>query len=126
MGSSRELTSTTTLARQPHGLKSQNSHIHLIEVKYCEDTRFDVQLEASKQQHSELQLFAQHSELQLFAQLCKQLQGAEITFHSILLGVGGNIYTAHTLDQFKKLGIGSQRSETLARKLHAHSVQFAH
>eukprot|EP00983_Pelagomonas_calceolata_P105678 1159153-Pelagomonas_calceolata.AAC.2 len=36
------------------------------------------------------------------------------------------IYTAHTLDQLKKLGIDSQRSETPARKLHAHSVQYAH
>eukprot|EP00983_Pelagomonas_calceolata_P043181 1138805-Pelagomonas_calceolata.AAC.1 len=35
-------------------------HIHLIEIKYCEDTRpAGAQLEASQQQHSEL---------------CKQLQ----------------------------------------------------
>eukprot|EP00983_Pelagomonas_calceolata_P019182 603424-Pelagomonas_calceolata.AAC.1 len=68
MGSSKKLRSSTTLAR--HELNIQNRHIHLIEVKYCEDTRFDVQLEASKQQHSEF---------------CKQLQGAEITIHPILL-----------------------------------------
>jgi len=61
-----------------------------------------------------------------YNELCKQLQGAEINIHPILLGVGGTIYTAHTLDQFKKLGIDSQRSETFAKKLHAHSVQFAH
>eukprot|EP00983_Pelagomonas_calceolata_P026937 846217-Pelagomonas_calceolata.AAC.1 len=93
--------STTTPAR----------HIHSIEIKYCEDTRPSAQLEASHQQHSKL---------------CKQLQRAEITIHPILLGVGGTIYTVHTLDQFKQLGIDSQKSETLARKLHARSLQFAH
>eukprot|EP00983_Pelagomonas_calceolata_P075110 1152849-Pelagomonas_calceolata.AAC.1 len=45
-------------------------HIHLIGIKYCEDTRPSAQLEASQQQHSGL---------------CKRLQGAEITIHSILL-----------------------------------------
>eukprot|EP00983_Pelagomonas_calceolata_P035796 1120209-Pelagomonas_calceolata.AAC.1 len=69
-------------------------------------TRPSAQREASQQQHSEP---------------CKQLQGADTTIHPILLGVGGTIYNAHTLDQFKKIGIASQRSETLARKLHAHS-----
>eukprot|EP00983_Pelagomonas_calceolata_P082976 1156055-Pelagomonas_calceolata.AAC.2 len=41
----------------------------------CEDMRPGAQLEASQQQHSEL---------------CKQLQGEEITLHTILLGVCGN------------------------------------
>jgi len=40
--------------------------------------------------------------------------------------VGGAIYIAHTSDQFKKLGINLQRSETLGKKLHAHSFQYAH
>eukprot|EP00983_Pelagomonas_calceolata_P033894 1061917-Pelagomonas_calceolata.AAC.1 len=74
----RSMGSNTTPAR----------HIHLIETKYCEDTSPGAQLEAAQQQHSEL---------------CKKLQGAEITIHPILLGVGGTIYTAHTLDQFRKL-----------------------
>ena len=72
---------------------------------------FDSQLEAAKQQHSEL---------------CEQFQGARITIHPILLGVGGAIYTAHTLELFRKLRIDTQRSETLGKKLHAHSVQYAH
>eukprot|EP00983_Pelagomonas_calceolata_P063360 1147688-Pelagomonas_calceolata.AAC.3 len=78
--------SSTTLARQLHELNIQKRHIHFIEIKYCEDTRPAAQLEASQQQHSEL---------------CKQLQGAEMTLHTILLGVGGTIYTAHTLDNLK-------------------------
>eukprot|EP00983_Pelagomonas_calceolata_P046097 1139996-Pelagomonas_calceolata.AAC.2 len=83
-----EVRSSTIPARQLHELNNQNRHIHLIEIKYCEDTRPGAQLEASQQQHSEL---------------CKNIQGVETTLHTILLGVGGTIYTAHTLDQFKKL-----------------------
>eukprot|EP00983_Pelagomonas_calceolata_P080681 1155246-Pelagomonas_calceolata.AAC.1 len=45
-------------------------------------------------------------------------QGAEITLHIILLGEGGTIYTAHALNQFKKLGIDLQRSNKLARLNH--------
>eukprot|EP00983_Pelagomonas_calceolata_P063062 1147571-Pelagomonas_calceolata.AAC.1 len=52
--------------------------------------------------------------------------GAEINFHTILQGVCRTIYVAHTLDQFRKLGIDPQRSSELAWKPHAHSVQHAH
>eukprot|EP00983_Pelagomonas_calceolata_P122229 1160887-Pelagomonas_calceolata.AAC.3 len=69
--------------------------IHFTETKYCKDTRPGAQLKASQQQHSGL---------------CKQLEGAETALHTVLLGVGGTIYTAHTLDQFKKLGIDTLRS----------------
>eukprot|EP00983_Pelagomonas_calceolata_P027964 876769-Pelagomonas_calceolata.AAC.1 len=54
-----------------------------------------------------------------------RLQGADVILHTILLGVGGTIYTAHT-HQLKKLGLKPQRSTKLAPKLHAHSVQHAH
>eukprot|EP00983_Pelagomonas_calceolata_P060918 1146583-Pelagomonas_calceolata.AAC.5 len=72
----KEVRSSTTPDRQLQELNIQNRHIHLIEIKYCEDMRPGVQLEASQQQHSEL---------------CKQLQGADITLHTILLGMGGTI-----------------------------------
>ncbi|KAF5827651.1 hypothetical protein DUNSADRAFT_315 [Dunaliella salina] len=58
--------------------------------------------------------------------LSKQLRGAKITLHSILLDVDGTIYTAPTIDKFKKLGIDYQRPTKLAGQLHAYSVQFAH
>eukprot|EP00983_Pelagomonas_calceolata_P120484 1160712-Pelagomonas_calceolata.AAC.2 len=87
-----EVRSSTTPARQLRESNIQNHHIQLIEIKYCADTRPGAQLEASQQQHSKL---------------CKQLQGAEITLHTILLG------------------IDPRRSTKLARKLHAHSVQYA-
>eukprot|EP00983_Pelagomonas_calceolata_P017912 561772-Pelagomonas_calceolata.AAC.1 len=68
--------SSTTPARQLHELNIPNCHVHLIEIKCCKDTRPSSQLEASQQQHSELR---------------KQLQGVEITLHTILLGGSGTI-----------------------------------
>eukprot|EP00983_Pelagomonas_calceolata_P042600 1138566-Pelagomonas_calceolata.AAC.1 len=51
-----------------------NQPNYLAEGHPIEDSRPGAHIEASKQQHSEL---------------CNQLQGAEITFHTILLGTGG-------------------------------------
>ena len=75
-----------------------------------EDTRPQNQLNAAKEQHKDL---------------CNILQGASVTLHIILLGVGGTIYNTHTLEPFKELGLDSQRVEKLASKLHVHSVIFA-
>eukprot|EP00983_Pelagomonas_calceolata_P122358 1160900-Pelagomonas_calceolata.AAC.5 len=88
-------------------------HVHLIETKYCEDTRPGQQLEAAQEQH---------------ADLCKLINAKVVTLHTILLGVGGTCYTEHTLNQFKQLvvlGLDHQRANKLARKFHAHSVMYA-
>jgi len=53
------------------------------------------------------------------------LQGASVTLHIILLGVGGTIFNTHTLKPFKELGLDSQRVTKLASELHVHSVNFA-
>jgi len=82
----------------------------LVEIKYCEDTRPQNQLNAAKEQHKVL---------------CNILQGASVTLHIILLGVGGTIYNTHTLKPFKELGLDSQRVKRLASKLHVHFVMFA-
>ena len=63
----------------PRGLKSSQRQIHLVKIKNCEDTRPRKQLEASTQQHSEL---CGHP----------QPEGATVTLHTILLGVGVVIY----------------------------------
>ena len=73
-------------------------------------TRPQSQLNAAKEQHKNL---------------CSILQGASVTLHIILLGVGGTIYNTHTLKPFKELGLDSQRVKKLASKLHVHSVNFA-
>ena len=111
-GRARETTSPATCARswRPHEIPKSSRHVHLVEVKYCEDTRPNNQLEASRRQHIEL---------------CKNNLGAKVTLHTILLGVGGTIYVPHTLDQFIQLGLDTQRATKLANKLLAHSVCYA-
>jgi len=95
---------------RPKDLSKPRRDIHLIEIKYCEDTRPQNQLNAKKEQHKDLY---------------NTLQGASVTLHIILLGVGGTIYNTHTLKPFKELGLDSQRVKKLASKLHVHSVNFA-
>jgi len=88
-------------------------HIHLVEVKHCEDTRLGSQLEAAHHQHSMLR---QH--------LCQA--AANVSLHTIHLGVGGTIYSPFSLEPLKHLGLDPQKVFKLAAKLHAHSVQYAY
>jgi hypothetical protein len=104
-------TSRAACKRQPHELHANERHVHLIEIKFCEDTRPEHQLNAAKQQH---------------ADLCKLISAKVVTIHPILLGVGGSIYIEHTLKQFKQLGLDHQCATKLAKQLHAHSVRYAH
>jgi len=53
------------------------------------------------------------------------LQGASVTLHTILLGVGGTIYNNHTLESFQELGLDSHRAKKPASELHVHSVNYA-
>jgi len=91
-------------------LSKPRRDIHLVEIKYCEDTRPQNQLNATKEQHKDL---------------CNNFQGASVTLHIILLGVGGTIHKTHTLKPFKELGLDSQKVKRFASKLHVHSVNFA-
>jgi len=43
----------------------------------------------------------------------------------IFLGVGGSIYTSHTLNHLKELDIDTQKAHKTALKSHAHSVLYA-
>ncbi len=81
--------------------------IHLVEVKYYEDTRPGHQLEASKKQNEVL---------------CKRLKAKKVIPHTIILGVGGSIYTSHTMNHLEELGLDVQKAHKTALKLHAHSV----
>ena len=95
---------------RPENLPWQRRTTHLIEIKYCEDTRPEQQLQAAHAQHGSLR---------------RSIAGDHV-LHVILLGVGGVIYIPHTLVPLKSLGLDSQRAKSLALKLHAHSVRYAH
>jgi len=76
-----------------------------------EDTRpSGHQLEASKKQHEVL---------------CMRLKAKKVFLHTILLGVGGFIYTSHTLNHLRELGFDTQKAHKTALQLHAHSVLYA-
>jgi len=78
---------TAGRVRQTHLLNANQQHVHLIEIKYCEDIRPDQdhehQLAVAQQQH---------------AQLCKLVDAKTVTLHPILLGVGGTCYIEYTLN----------------------------
>jgi hypothetical protein len=86
-------TATNPGQHRPTDLSKPRRDIHLVEIKYCEDSRPQIQLNSAKEQHKDL---------------CNILQGASVTLHVILLGVGGTIYNTHTLKPFKELGLDSQ------------------
>ena len=92
--------------RSEHPSKPRRD-IHLVEIKYCADARPQ---NAAKEQHKNL---------------CNNLQGAFVTLHITLLGVGGTIYNSHTLKPFKELDLDFQSVKNLASKLHVHFVNFA-
>jgi len=90
-------TSKATSPRQhrPKDLSKPRRDIHLVEIKYCEDTRPQNQLNAAKEQHKDL---------------CNILQGASVTLHIILLDVGGTIYNTQNSEAFQ--GTGSRFSKS--------------
>ena len=100
-----------TPIKHPQDLAPHRRHIHLVEIKYCEDTRPGNQLAAAQEQHRVLN---------------EQLEGGQITLHTILLGVGGSIYIPLTLNQLTALGLNLQKAKKVARKLHSHCVHYAH
>eukprot|EP00983_Pelagomonas_calceolata_P008508 278629-Pelagomonas_calceolata.AAC.5 len=70
-------------------------------------------LQASKQQHHNL---------------CRHLSRASVqgSHHIILLGMDGVIYSPHTLEPLKELGLSTYEATKLSLKLHAHSFRHAY
>ncbi len=84
---------------RPESLPWQRRTTHLIEIKYCEDTCPEQQLQAVHVLHCRLR--------------CSN--AGDHVLHAILLGVGGVIYIPHTLVPLKSLGLDSQRAKRLAQ-----------
>eukprot|EP00983_Pelagomonas_calceolata_P058796 1145631-Pelagomonas_calceolata.AAC.17 len=103
-GDSAPATATPSTSKVRCPLVPEQRYIH--QVKYCEGARPKNQLEASKQQHRNL---------------CHHLSraSAQVTFHTILFDEGRVIYTPHTLEPLKGLGLDTHRTTKLALKLHA-------
>ena len=76
-------TSRATNPRQhrPKDLSKTRRDVHLVKIKYCEDTRPQNQLNAAKEQHKDLRNI---------------LQGASVTLHIIFLGVVAQFTTLTT------------------------------
>eukprot|EP00983_Pelagomonas_calceolata_P050884 1142180-Pelagomonas_calceolata.AAC.1 len=66
----------------------------------------------------------QHYGVQFSRDLSKA--SAQITLNTILLCVGGVIYTPHTLEPLKELGLDTRTAIKLTLKSLAHSVQYAY
>ena len=95
---------------RPKDLRKTRRDIHLVKIKYCEDTRPQNQLNAAKEQHKEL---------------CNIVQGASLLSTSSFWVWVAPSTTPTLWSPFKELGLDSQRVKKLASKLHVHSVNFA-
>ncbi len=51
-----------------------------------------------------------------------RLKAKKVILYTILLGVGGSIYTSHTLNHLIELGLDARKAHKTALKLHSHSV----
>ncbi len=74
-------------------------HIHLVEVKYREDTRPRSQLEAAHQRGA----------------LCQHLNraAANVSLHTFLLRVGGTIHSPYSSEPLKRIGLDPQKATKL-------------
>jgi ribonuclease HI len=90
----------------------KESEFAIIEIKYCSDTKPQEQENNANTQHTQL-----HS-------LLTRTWGCKVTLHTILLGVGGTIYTSmeHTMHT---LGVQEGAYNKLANELNLVAAEFA-
>ncbi len=86
--------------------------VHLVEVKYCDDTRPEQQLARATEQHNGLK----HA----LAQQCHK-----VSLHTILIGVMGTIYKCHPELPLSKLGLDRCKVRKLTLDLNTHCIQYA-
>jgi hypothetical protein len=87
--------------------------VHILEFKYCEDTRPQIQCEKAEAQH---------------ATLIHRLQSQKyhkLKLHTILNVVMGTIYTEYTDQPLQDLGLDFHQTAKVTTRLNQHAVQFA-
>jgi len=87
--------------------------VHLIEFKFCENTRPDPQLQKAKAQHS-----------MLMANLNRQGY-REVKLHVILVGTMGTIYKDYTDKPLADLSLDHHKITNLTHKLNEHFIRYA-
>ncbi len=97
--------------RDMQAIHPLHSDVHLIELKYCDDTRPVQQLARATEQH----IILKHA----LAQQCHK-----VSLHTILIGVMGTIYKCHAELFLSTLGLDRYREENLLY-LDTCSIQYA-
>jgi len=92
-------------------LSPSNWDVHLIEFKYCDDTRPESQLQKAGEHHRRLLSI-------LKAQGC-----SKVSLHVILMGVMGTIYRSHTDTPLSKLGLSFCKAKKLTKDLNTHYIK---
>jgi ribonuclease HI len=94
----------------------KSRQVHIMELKTCQDTDPQSQLQRAAGQHSALQ-----------KQLLKAgFLARNIHIVPILVGVSGTIYHTHTLEALQKLGVTKTRAKRCAHKLHLQAISCMH
>ena len=93
-----------------------NRQVHMIELKCCQDTSPEAQLQRPIEQHQGLQV-------QLIA---AGYSPGSIHIVPILVGVSGTIYQQHTLEALHKLGVTRANARQCASKLHEQAIKCMH
>ncbi len=86
--------------------------VHLVEVKFCDDTRSEQQLARATEQHIGLK--------HVLAQQCHK-----VSLHTILIGAMGTIYKCQNELPLSKLGLDRCRVRKVTLDLNTHSIQHA-
>ena len=93
-------------------LPPSNWDVHLIEFKYCDDTRPESQLQKAEEQHRRL------------VAILKSQGCSKVSLHVILMGVMGTIHRSHTDIPLIKLGLNYCKAKKLTKDLNTHSIRY--
>ena len=101
----------------PMHMNPRDRDIHLMELKFCSDTKPEETLAVAQDQHK-------HTIQSLRT---RPLRGAHrnnrVSLHTILIGVAGTIYNTYTIKPLTHLGLNKEKAQTLAKSLQCHAVK---